>query len=57
MERLMLSKSPTISSDVLAQATQVAHNVYELPSIEQGIRWMHAACGYPVKSTRVINII
>ena len=22
-----------------------------LPSIKQGIRWMHAACGYPVKST------
>ena len=28
-----------------------ANNVYDLPSIEQGIRWMHAVCGYPVKST------
>ena len=32
----MISKLPTTSSDVLAQATQVAHNVYELLSIEQG---------------------
>ena len=24
-------------------------NVYELPSIGQGIKWMHAVCGYPVK--------
>ena len=27
VERLMLSKSPTILRDVLAQATKVAHNV------------------------------
>jgi hypothetical protein len=25
--------------------------VYNLPSTEQGIKWMHAVCGYPVKST------
>jgi hypothetical protein len=25
--------------------------VYDLPSTEQGIKWMHAVCGYPVKST------
>ena len=25
-------------------------NVYELPSIVQGIKWMHAICRYPVKS-------
>ena len=30
-----------------------ASSVYELPSIEQGIKWMHAVCGYPVKSTWV----
>ena len=51
VERLMLSKSPIISSDVVEQATQIAHNVYELPSIEQGIQWIYAACGYPVQST------
>ncbi|KAL7474759.1 hypothetical protein ACHAW6_005919, partial [Cyclotella cf. meneghiniana] len=28
-----------------------ANSVYDLPSIEQAIRWMHAVCGYPVKST------
>ena len=26
-------------------------NVYELPSIRQRIKWMHAVCGYLVKST------
>ena len=52
IERYLLSKSsPTISRDVVSQATEIAHNVYELPSLKQGIRWMHAACGYPVQST------
>ena len=30
-----------------------ANSVYNLPSIEQAIKWMHAVCGYPVKSTWV----
>lgn len=30
---------------------QQANSVYDLPSIEQAIKWMHAVCGYPVKST------
>ena len=25
--------------------------MYDLPSTEQAIRWLHAVCGYPVKST------
>ena len=25
--------------------------VYDLPSIKQAIKWMHAVCGYPVKTT------
>ena len=33
------------------QALERAHSVYDLPSIEQAIKWMHAVCGYPVKST------
>ena len=33
------------------QKLQQANSVYDLPSIEQGIKWMHAVCGYPVKST------
>jgi hypothetical protein len=28
-----------------------ANRVYDLPSTEQAIKWMHAVCGYPVKST------
>ena len=28
-----------------------ANSVYNLPSIEQAIKWMHAVCSYPVKST------
>ena len=31
--------------------TEVAGSVYDLPSTEQAIRWMHAVWGYPVKST------
>jgi hypothetical protein len=36
------------------QAKEVLHqanNVYDLPPTEQAIRWMHAVCGYLVKST------
>eukprot|EP00804_Cyclotella_cryptica_P028235 CCRYP_014585-RA/>CCRYP_014585-RA protein AED:0.40 eAED:0.48 QI:0/0/0/1/1/1/2/0/278 len=33
------------------QALQQANSVYDLPSTEQAIKWMHAVCGYPVKST------
>ena len=28
---------------------QQAHSVYNLPSKEEAIKWMHAVCGYPVK--------
>eukprot|EP00804_Cyclotella_cryptica_P002987 CCRYP_005999-RA/>CCRYP_005999-RA protein AED:0.31 eAED:0.31 QI:0/0/0/1/1/1/3/0/532 len=28
-----------------------ANRVYDLPTTEQAIRWMHAVCSYPVKST------
>ena len=30
---------------------QEANSVYDLPNIEEVVRWMHAVCGYPVKST------
>jgi hypothetical protein len=33
------------------QALRQANSVYDLPSIEQAAKWMHAVCGYPVKST------
>ncbi len=32
-------------------ALEKANSVYDLPSTEQGIKWMHEVCGYPVKST------
>eukprot|EP00804_Cyclotella_cryptica_P006123 CCRYP_010735-RA/>CCRYP_010735-RA protein AED:0.28 eAED:0.28 QI:0/0/0/1/1/1/2/0/432 len=32
-------------------ALQNANNVYDLPSTKQAIKWLHATCGYPVKST------
>ena len=36
----------------LPDGTKVlANNVYELPSIKAAVRFMHAVCGYPVKST------
>jgi hypothetical protein len=28
-----------------------ANSVYDLPSMEQAIKWMHAVCRYQVKST------
>ncbi len=33
------------------KALQQADSIYDLPSTEQAIKWMHAVCGYPVKST------
>ena len=29
---------------------QEANSVYDLPTTEEAIKWMHAVCGYPVKS-------
>ena len=28
---------------------QMTHSVYDLPSKEEYIKWMHVVCGYPVK--------
>jgi hypothetical protein len=28
-----------------------ANSIYDLPSMEQAIKWMYAVCGYPVKLT------
>ena len=33
------------------QTVERANNVYDLPSIEQAIHWIHAALGYPAAST------
>jgi hypothetical protein len=32
-------------------ALHQANSVYDLPTTEQTIKWMHAVCGYSVKST------
>ena len=32
-------------------ALELALNVYNLPSIEQAVHWMHASLGYPAEST------
>jgi hypothetical protein len=42
---------PRNPSKKARHALEKANSVYNLPSTEQGIKWMHAVCGYPVKST------
>ena len=42
---------PRRPSKKAKQALQQANSVYDLPTTEQAIKWMHAVCGYPVKST------
>ena len=51
VDRLLLTRSPTVTKEKLADLHEVAHNVYELPTLGQGIQWMHAVCGYPAKDT------
>ena len=34
----------------MSEAKEIAHNMYKIPSLTQGIKWMHAVCGYPAKS-------
>jgi len=42
---------PRRPSKQARKALRQADSVYDLPSTEQAIKWMHAICGYPVKST------
>ena len=35
---------------------EAIHNVYNLPSIEHTIRYLHATAGFPTKSTRIKSI-
>ena len=51
VEYLILSKLPKVTALHLSKVTEFAHSVYELASIGEGIRWMHAACGYFAKLT------
>ena len=51
VDKLLLSRSPGVNNENLKLLHEVAHNVYELPTLGQGIQWMHAVCGYPAKDT------
>jgi hypothetical protein len=42
---------PKGPSKQVRKALRQANSVYNLPSTKQAIKWMHAVCGYPVKST------
>ena len=42
---------PRIPTNKDVSSLEQANNVYDLPSVEEGIKWLHAACGYPVQST------
>jgi hypothetical protein len=42
---------PRHPSKKAQQALWQANSVYNLPSTEQAVKWMHVVCGYPVKST------
>ena len=35
---------------------QRANNVFDLPYIEEAVKWIHAVCRYPVKSTWIKSI-
>ena len=43
---------PRTPSKKAQHALQKANSIYDLPTIEQAIQWMHAVCDYPVKTTR-----
>jgi hypothetical protein len=42
---------PRRPSKQVREALRQANSIYNLPSTEHAIRWMHTICGYPVKST------
>eukprot|EP00956_Cyclotella_meneghiniana_P020709 scaffold36896_cov36-Cyclotella_meneghiniana.AAC.1 len=42
---------PRHASKKARQTLRKANSVYDLPSTEQAIKWIHAVCGYPVKTT------
>ena len=39
------------ATSALAHCWEYLHNVYELPSLEATIRYLHAAAGFPPKAT------
>ena len=47
---------PRRPSKQARRALQQANSVYDIPSTKQAIKWMHAVCDYPVKSTWLKSI-
>ena len=44
-------RQPRTPTKRTKKALGQANSVYNLPLTEQAIKWIHAVCGYPVKST------
>ena len=42
---------PRRPSKKARKSLEQANSVYDLPLTEQAVKWMHAVCGYPFKST------
>ena len=38
VDQLLLSKLPPVLREQLSEASEIAHNVYEIPSLAQGIK-------------------
>ena len=41
----------------IPSSVEVINNVYELPSIEQSVRYIHVAVGFPTKATWIKSIL
>ncbi|KAL7550761.1 hypothetical protein ACHAWF_013977 [Thalassiosira exigua] len=41
---------PRVPTKRVCAALEQAHSIYDLPSVEQGIKWIHAVCGYSIQS-------
>ena len=46
----LLNKDDTATMMEVVKSEQI-QSVYELPNLEQVVRWYHAAAGYPTKAT------
>ena len=51
LQRHLPRVQPEAMNNLPSGTKVLANNVYELPSIKAAVRFMHAVCGYPVKST------
>ena len=56
VDQLLLSKLPPVLREQVSEAKKIVHTVYEIPSLNKGMRWIHAVCGYPAKPTWIKTI-